>query len=209
MPANSSCFAAQGCCQMGKRGDQVSDDPERGRQVDRGREHIVRRLGSVGLVIRANLSPELFTSEIRQYFIHIHVCRGTRAGLEDVDRELIKMAPICHFIRGLCESYCDITFDRPHLGVHDGRGTFDHRQCDKEGGIHRLAGDRKVLHSALCLRSPARGTGNANLTHRIVLNAVFLRNVIGTFWSCQRHRLKLPVSTTAVNLKGRDIVTTL
>ena len=63
---------------------------QRGRDgnVDAGREHVVRRLAGVDVVVRVNLRAENLACQVGQNLVHVHVRRCARAGLEDVDREL-------------------------------------------------------------------------------------------------------------------------
>ena len=68
-----------------ERRQQVVDDLVEGRQVDRGREDVVRALAHVDVVVRVHV----LAREGGDHLVRVHVRRGARAGLEDVDRELI------------------------------------------------------------------------------------------------------------------------
>ena len=74
------------------------------RHVHRRREHVVRALTFVDVIVRMDLTshPALaaqqFAGAVGQHLIHVHValCAGT--GLPDGQRELILMTVLQHFI---------------------------------------------------------------------------------------------------------------
>ena len=79
--------------EVAQRGHQVVDDRLGRRQVDRGREDVVGGLRGVDVVVRVHppaRSPG--RGQRRDHLVHVHVRRGARAGLEDVDRELVVVA---------------------------------------------------------------------------------------------------------------------
>ena len=55
------------------------------RQVHRRREHVVGGLAHVDVVVRVHAA----LGEVGDHLVRVHVRRGARAGLEDVDRELV------------------------------------------------------------------------------------------------------------------------
>ena len=67
------------------RRQQVVRDLVERREVDGGREDVVRRLAHVHVVVRV----DVLARERRDHLVRVHVRRGARAGLEDVDRELV------------------------------------------------------------------------------------------------------------------------
>ena len=85
MSLNASAFAANDCSSALERGQQlVRRLVERG-EVDGAREDVVRRLAHVHVVVRVRA----LAGEVRDDLVGVHVRRRARAGLEDVDRELV------------------------------------------------------------------------------------------------------------------------
>src|SRR5262249_46009125 len=81
-------------------GQEIADDRAVGRDVDRGREDVVRALPHVHVVVRvddrllAALRAEVLEGAIGDHLVRIHVRRRPGAGLEDVDDELAVEAAV-------------------------------------------------------------------------------------------------------------------
>ena len=75
----------QRALQRAHRGQQVMGDLVERRQVHRAGEDVVGRLAHVHVVVRVRAVAR----EVRDHLVGVHVRRGARAGLEDVDRELV------------------------------------------------------------------------------------------------------------------------
>ena len=82
--ANSSALPCQRGGEPVERGLQLVDDPVERGQVHRRREHVVRRLAHVDVIV--GVHP--LAGERGDHLVRVHVRRGAGAGLEDVDREL-------------------------------------------------------------------------------------------------------------------------
>ena len=77
-------------------GQQVLLDGHRGRQLERRRDDVVRALAAVDLVVGVDLSAlaQAARGQVGDDLVHVRVGRGRRAGLEDVDRELLVVVAI-------------------------------------------------------------------------------------------------------------------
>ena len=90
------------------------------------------------------------------------------------------MAPGCHIIGRLHQSRRHIGGDCTHLGVHRRCGALDHCERNNKCTGYDLARDGEILYGALGLRPPSRGCRHLDLAHRIVLDAIPNRNIVGT-----------------------------
>ena len=138
-------------------GTRSSSSGPRGREVDGGRERVVARLRGVDLVVRVHLPPEPAARERGDHLVDVHVRRGARPGLEDVDGELVRRArrpPTSCAARG--HGVRDVARQDAEVGVDPGRGRLDPRQCTHDGRVDPDAADREVLDGALGLRAVER-----------------------------------------------------
>ena len=77
------------------RSDHEIAVPEQQREPGRGREHVVRRLRHVDVIVGmheavfAARPAEEFGGTVRDHLVDVHVVRRAGAGLVDVDDELI------------------------------------------------------------------------------------------------------------------------
>ena len=75
--------------QVVEGGDQLPDDHPAGGQPQRGREHVVRRLGGVDVVVGVHRPAEALGGHVGQHLVGVHVGARAGAGLEDVEREVV------------------------------------------------------------------------------------------------------------------------
>ncbi len=59
--------------------------------------YIVRRLAEVHVVIGMYLLPVKLGCSVSHNLIHIHVCRGARTSLVDINDELVIPLALCNF----------------------------------------------------------------------------------------------------------------
>src|SRR5438105_4245938 len=101
----------EGRLEGGKRGQEILAERRECRQMDRGRDDVVRRLAEIDLIVWVNqaLPPELSTEKlagaIRDDFVRIRIGGGARASLEYVNRELIVETTVGDLSGRLCD-YC-------------------------------------------------------------------------------------------------------
>ena len=86
-----------------KRGDQLLLEREPPRDVDRRRDHVVRGLSEVHLVVRVHCGARILEAPCREachHLVRIHVRRGARPRLVDVDDEFPVPDPVADFRGG-------------------------------------------------------------------------------------------------------------
>src|SRR5436190_1100 len=80
---------------------------ERG-EVHGAREHVVRGLAEVDVVVGVHA----LAGQRGDDLVGVHVARRTGAGLEDVDRELVVVAPIRHLGRALSDALREVRVEQ-------------------------------------------------------------------------------------------------
>ena len=150
-------LALQGGGEPVHRGQQVVGHlAERG-QVDGRREDVVRRLAHVHVVVRV----DPVAGEVRDHLVGVRVRRGARAGLEDVDRELVVVLAGGDRVTGGGDPLRDLRVEQAELRVDPRRGGLDPPQPAHDGDGNRLPGDGEVGDRLAGLLSPKlrRGIG--------------------------------------------------
>ena len=127
---------------------------ERG-QVHGRREDVVRRLAHVHVVVRV----DVVAGERRDHLVRVHVRRGARAGLEDVDRELVVELACGDAVGGGCDALGLVGVEQAQLGVHAGGSGLDPAEPAGDGGRDRPPGDGEVLD-----RLPRLGPQSSSFT---------------------------------------------
>ena len=93
--SNSVALGGQRAAQRLERRDERRRAASRQREANRRRDHVVRRLRHVDVIVRmhgrvlAALSAEDLVGAIGQHLVRVHVVRRARAGLIRIDDELI------------------------------------------------------------------------------------------------------------------------
>jgi hypothetical protein len=139
---------------------QVVGDLVQRRQVDGRRENVVRRLAHVDVVVGVNPVAR----EVGDHLVGVHVRGGARAGLEDVDRELIVVLAGSHGRRGSGHATGDLAVEQAELTVDLGGGGLDAPQPPDHGHGDPLARDDEVGHRLARLLAPELGV-NVDRSH--------------------------------------------
>ena len=155
-----------------ERREQLLLDRDRRRELERGRDDVVRRLAAVDVVVRVDLAAaEAVRGEVRDDLVHVRVGRGARAGLVDVDREVVVVAALGDLGGGRGDRLGDGSFEEAELGVRLGRGLLDLGERPQEAAREALAGDREVEDGPLG-RGAVQGVGrDLELAHGVLLDA--------------------------------------
>ncbi len=140
---------------------------ERG-QVDRRREDVVRGLAEVDVIVRVGL----VTGEVGHHLVRVHVRGGARAGLEDVDGELVVVLAGGDRVAGRGDALRDVGVEQVELGVGPSRGRLQPAEPVDDRRRDRLAGDGEVGDRLVGLPSPELGLG---LGARHVASSIFQR----------------------------------
>ena len=133
-----------------ERGQQVVHGlVERG-EMDGRREDVVRALAHVHVVVRVHA----LARERRHHLVRVHVRRGARAGLEDVDRELVVELAVRDAVAGGGDALRLVGVEQAELGVHARGGGLDPAEPARDGNRDRLAGDGEVGDRLARLAAP-------------------------------------------------------
>ena len=164
-------------------GDDLILDRTDGRDVHRGREGVVGRLGHVDVVVRVQ---ELFACDlvaaVGNDLVAVHVGLRAGAGLPDDQREVVQQLAGDDLVGGLLDGG---QLFRGHLfraqsAVGPRRGLLQNAKCVDDLSRHRLNADadREVVVAALGLCAPVFVGRDPDLAHRVVLHAVFHKRVL-------------------------------
>ncbi len=107
-----------------------------------------------------------------QHLVHVHVRRGARAGLVDVDGKLVVPLARRHLASRLDDGVGDRLVNdlgAPVLGRHR---ALDVSQSGNQQALDTQPRDGKVVHSPLRLSLPFGLGGNLHIAHGVVLDPV-------------------------------------
>ena len=106
--------------------------------------------------------------EVGDHLVGVHVRRGARAGLIDVDREMRVVRAVGDFERGGADRLAGLLRQQAQPRIDLGRGRLDQAQRTDEAARHRAAGNREILHGTLGLRAPQGVGGHLQFAHAVV-----------------------------------------
>ena len=132
---------------------------ERG-EVDGAREHVVGRLAHVHVVV----GMHALAGEVRDDLVGVHVRRGARAGLEDVDRELVVVLAGGDVVGRRADPLGEVGVELAEVGVDARGGALDRGQPAHDADRHALTGDGEVLDRLGRLAAPQLLLSHAHLT---------------------------------------------
>ena len=155
---------AEGRGEGGERRQQVVVRRLQGGQVHRRREHVVRALTEVDVVVRVS-APAV--GEGADDLVGVHVRRRARAGLEDVDRELAVVLAGGDRVAGCRDRGGEVAVEQAQFGVRSGRRRLDPAEPVDHTRRDRLAGDVEVLDRFRRLASPEHPTTLPRRTHTV------------------------------------------
>ena len=151
-----------------------------GGDVHRRREHVVRRLAAVDVVVRmheARLAdaapPSSSRGAVGEHLVHVHVGLRARAGLPDDERELAVVLAGEHLVGG-GDDGVGLLRGRACRGrrLTTARAALDPGQRADQLGRHLLGRDVEVLQRALGLRAPEAVGGDLDLAEGVFLDAL-------------------------------------
>ena len=119
--SNSAALPRATRASRSSAGKQLLRDLAERRQVDGGGEDVVRRLPHVHVVVRVHVVAR----ERGDDLVRVHVRRRARAGLEDVDRELVVELAVGDATPAPEIRSAFSASSRPELGVHARGGGLD------------------------------------------------------------------------------------
>jgi hypothetical protein len=127
--------------QLVERRQQIVGELVERREMHGGGEHVVRRLPHVHVVVRVHVVAR----ERGHHLVRVHVRRGPRAGLEDVDRELVVQLAARDAVAGVGDALRLVLVQQPELRVHARGGRLDAPEPARDRRRNRLARDGEVL----------------------------------------------------------------
>ncbi len=164
---------------VGERGPKVVEprdelllDRDARRHVDRRRDHVVRRLREVHVVVGMDLGAEDLRRAVRDHLVGVHVRGRPRPGLVDVEDELVVPFPRHHLGGRGDDRLRDRRVDAAHVGVHERGGLLDRAQRLDEAPAEALAADGEVLERALGLGAVQGRLGHLHLAQRVLFDPV-------------------------------------
>src|SRR4051794_5192929 len=98
---------------------------------------------------RSSLRAQALDREVRDDLIGVHVRRRTRAGLEDVDDEVVIPLPVHHVLRGGDDCLRLLRIEQTQLAVHFGGRQLDLGEGTDESTVEAKVTDREVQNGAL------------------------------------------------------------
>ena len=161
--------AAQRGGEVLERGHDVGGQRLGGGEVDRGREDVVGRLRRVDVVVGVHVRPAA-VREGGDHLVGVHVGAGARAGLEDVDGEVVVVLARGDLVGGRGDRVRHGPVEHADVLVDARRGRLDQPQRADLRPLQPAAGDREVLDGPLGLGPPQRFGGHLHLAHRVALD---------------------------------------
>ena len=154
----------------------VGEGEER-RHLTRRRERVVGRLAPVHEVVRTDrgvIAPGLaedLERPVGQHLVDVHVERGARSRLEDVDHELVRELPVGDLAGRLLHGPAPVGVDSAegHVGPH--ARELQQAVGPDEMGRRPKAAHREVVARPKRLDPPVRRVGDLAGAERILLDA--------------------------------------
>src|SRR6476620_141694 len=115
-----------------------------------GRKNVVRRLPHVHVVVRGHV----LAGERCHDLVGVHVRRGPRTGLENVDRELIVQLARSDPVASLGDALRLVVVQQTELRVHPRGGSLDASEPAGDACGDGFARDRKVVDCLASLHAP-------------------------------------------------------
>ena len=160
-------------------------------QPHRRREHIVRRLPIVHMVIRMHplVPPQRrrfvgalrarddLVRPIRNHLIRVHVEADARAGLKDIDDKLRVPPPVDHLLRRRHNRIRPLRAHHAQLAVGLRRRALHHPRRANQRRMRAHAADRVVLHRPRRLRAIHRPGRDLDRPERVLLCPSLVRSI--------------------------------
>ncbi len=162
--------------EMGQAGNQAILELDRGRDVHRRGEGVIRRLAAIDMVVGmhrrlvAGLAAENLVRAVRDHLVGVHVRLGAGSRLPDDEREVVVELAVDHFLRRRDDGVGDVFLKLAERQVGAGGGLFLDSQGAHEGCRHAVVADGEILDAALGLGAPVLVGRDGHLAHRVAFN---------------------------------------
>ena len=155
--------------QIRERRQQVLLDRQQGAEMNRRRNHVVRALAHVDVIVRMHGDAGIAARDVGDHLVGIHVAAGAGAGLEHVDRELRVVPAFGDFERRLLDCRGARGVEGVEVEIGGRSRPLDQAERTDELPRHAQPADRKVLDRALGLRAPQRVGRDLQLAQAVAL----------------------------------------
>ncbi len=155
---------------------QLLSDRYDGRHVRSGGDHVIGRLSQIDVVVRvhgifrANLASKELNGAVRDDLVGVHVGGSARAGLEDVEHEVLVQRAVHHLGGRPLDRFRALRIQEAELRVHLGSRLLDRSERLNEPTPETNAADGEVPSSPLGLSAIQHPGRYAHLAHRILLD---------------------------------------
>jgi hypothetical protein len=161
-----------------ERGKEVFFYPDQSREMDGGRDDVVRRLSAVHVVVRvdgllrADLPAENLDRPVRDDLVRIHIRGSSAPGLENIHDEMLVMLPGDDLFGGPDDGVLQIAVEAAEFIVHLRGFEFHGSDGLYEAARKADSGYREIVEGASGLR-PVKSLGrNFDLPHRVSFGAL-------------------------------------
>ncbi len=155
------------------RREQLPGHPDRGGDVHRGGEVVVRRLGHVDVIVGMHrlLGAERLVGKLAaavgDHLVDVHVELSARAGHPDVQREHVVVPAGQDLVAGLDDQPVALRVEPPAGEIGVGAGLLEQRIGADHLARHQVLADREIVQRALGLRTPQLVGGHLDFAHRV------------------------------------------
>ena len=152
-------------------------DAEQQGQARRRREHVVRGLTHVDVIVRVHarvLAPRLagdLGRAVGKHLVGVHVVRRAGSRLVDVDHELIAKPAGKYLVGGGDDEARELRFEPSERGVRFGGRLLDENRGGDEIRLRAQAADREILDRAHRLHAVVGVGRNLQLAERVGFGA--------------------------------------
>src|SRR5690625_1955134 len=170
------CLLQQGLMQDLQTWDEVVDSSFGCSHVGCGWEGVVGGLAHVHVVVRVQLNAILL-GEGSDDLVGVHVGRGTRTGLENIDWELSIVLAGGDILASSDDSVGDFAVQCTGILVDLCTCSLQKTHCADLRRLQATAGDWEVLNCTLGLCAPQCVLRNLYFAHRVMFDAVFSHEI--------------------------------
>ncbi len=161
-----------------KSGQQLFLDRLQRRDVDRRRDHVVRRLAHVDVVVGMDAFASSFFSQKLQRavgddLVGVHVGGSAGTGLKNIHDKFLVELSLHDFRGGAVDRVGDLRVQKSEIAIGRGGRVLDNGQGADEFRREADAAHGKIFHRPLRLRAVVRALGHFHLAHGIFLDTIF------------------------------------
>jgi hypothetical protein len=138
--------------------------------VDSRWNHIITALRHVDVIIGVDFTAQRLGGEIGDNLVGVHIARGARAGLKDINRKVRIVITRGNRFSGLNNGGGDICIQIAQIAVSFGTGGLNQAKRLNKSPRHWQFADGKVVHRTLGLCAIARRYRHLKLTHAVFFN---------------------------------------